>query len=153
MRGRRVDLDRLKKRLERVEGKRNRVYKDTKGFLTIGIGHNLDARGISDKAISVILDDDIERFVSTLDENAPWWRNLDDVRQEVMLELVFNMGWGNGSSGLSSFKNTLPAIQSGNYEKAAQGLRLSKWARDVKEFRARTLIKALREGQWPEEAF
>lgn len=148
-----MDIDRLKKRLERVEGKRNRVYKDTKGFLTVGIGHNLDARGISDNIVSALLTEDIQSFEEVLDDKLPWWRDLDDVRQEVMLELVFNMGWGNGLSGLSSFKNTLPAIRAGDYEKAARGLRNSKWARDVKDFRASTLIEALREGQWPEGAF
>lgn len=148
-----MNLERLQKRLERVEGKRSRPYKDTKGFWTIGIGHNLDARGISEAVISALLAEDVKSCEDILDKKLPWWRDLDDVRQEVLLELVFNMGWGNGLSGFSSFKQTIPAIQAGDYEKAARGLRGSKWARDVKDFRASTLVKALREGEWPVGAF
>lgn len=142
------DRARLFARLTRVEGRRNKMYKDTKGIWTIGIGHNLEARGVSDAVIDLMLEEDLADFVAQLDRNIPWWRNLDTVRREIMIELCFNMGWGDGNHGLSSFKQTLANIQRGDYAKAAAGLRASKWARDVKEYRAGTLANAMESGAW-----
>lgn len=142
------DEDRLLKRLLRVEGSNRRMYRDSKGIWTIGIGHNLEARGISVAAEAQILRDDLADVVRQLDSHAPWWRKLDQVRREVIIELCFNMGWGDGKHGLSSFTNTLQAIASERWADAARGLRHSKWARDVKAYRAETLIQALETGEW-----
>ena len=49
----------------------------------------------------------------------------------VLLDMVFNMGWGDGLRGLSSFRAMLPAIHAGQYEYAARLLLRSKYARDT----------------------
>lgn len=144
------DLNRISRRLTLAEGKRNLMYPDTKGIPTIGVGHNLKTP-ISDAAVAQILADDIAVHVAELDQHLPWWRQLDPVRQEVMIELMFNMGWGAGLRGLSTFKLTLEAIRTGQFEKAASGLENSKWARDVKS-RAGVVCEALEKGVWPERA-
>lgn len=145
------DLDRISRRLTLAEGKRNLMYSDSKGIPTVGVGHNMRSP-ISDAAVAQILADDIAVHVAELDEHLPWWRQLDPVRQEVMIELMFNMGWGAGLRGLSTFKNTLEAIRAGQWEMAASGLQNSKWARDVKS-RAGVVCSALETGVWPAGAF
>jgi lysozyme len=131
------------------EGYVAHAYQDSKGFWTAGIGRLLDRRrggGLSMEEAVYLAKNDIRKSIALLDEHLPWWRNLSPVRRRVMIELVFNMGIGNSSSGLLSFKNTLPAIQRGDYQLAATGLRNSKWARDVGPKRSGKMIQMLLEG-------
>lgn len=134
--------------LRRDEGVRSKPYKDTVGKISIGAGRNLTDVGLSADEIDYLLANDIDRAVALLDQNAPWWRDLNPVRQRVMVNLCFNMGWGNGKSGLSSFKNTLAAIQRSDFKAAAKGLRQSKWAGQVGD-RATRLINMMETGSEP----
>jgi lysozyme len=136
-----INLDRLKNRLRISEGWRSRVYRDTVGHLTIGYGHNLDAKGITPKAGDVILSDDIEDAIRDLDA-IPWWRTLSSARQGVLADMSFNMG----IHGLLTFRNTLEAMRRGNYESAAAGMLASKWARQVGR-RADRLATIMRTGE------
>lgn len=120
--------------LKHDEGCKTVAYQDTLGIWTVGVGHAHVAEGTvwTMEECDAQLAADIAHAEALLDANAPWWKSLDDARQDVMVNLCFNMGWGNGSSGLSSFKNTLKAIEDGDYAKAAAGLLASKWAKQVK---------------------
>ena len=44
--------------------------------LTIGVGHNLDSRGISEGIAMAILDEDIDMCLSELSEHFPHWNDL-----------------------------------------------------------------------------
>lgn len=139
----------LKPRLRVSEGWRSRPYRDTVGKLTIGYGHNLDAKGISLRAGEVILEDDILDAMDDLDRFLHWWRTLDPARQSVLAEMMFNMGPGGpGKGGLLSFVNTLPAIREGRWDEAARGMLASHWARQVKG-RAVHLASIMRTGEEP----
>ncbi len=131
--------------LRRDEGVRRKPYRCTAGKLSIGAGRNLDDVGLSDDEIDYLLANDITRSVADLDKHLPWWRKLSPVRQRVMVNLCFNMGIGNDTRGLRSFKNTLTRIQAGDYDGAARGMAGSKWARQVGA-RATRLIAMMREG-------
>src|SRR5579864_3017007 len=99
--------------IKQDEGCRTVAYQDTLGIWTIGVGHAHVQEGdvwTLDQC-DAQLATDIGHAEDLLDANAPWWRTLDDARQDVMVNLCFNMGWGNGASGLSSFKNTLRFIE------------------------------------------
>ncbi len=54
-----TNLQKLYAELERDEGLRLKPYRDTVGKQTIGVGHNLDAKPISERAASCILEDDV----------------------------------------------------------------------------------------------
>ena len=54
-------LNRIKAQLVRHEGMRLKPYRCTAGKLTIGIGRNLDDRGISQKEAYVLLEYDCQR--------------------------------------------------------------------------------------------
>lgn len=142
-----IDEDRLLSRLADMEGFERLPYRDSKNILTIGVGHNL-AVPLSDAAIRQILADDVAHAGEALDRFCPWWADLDPVRREVMLELMFNMGWGDGKRGLSTFTRTLSAVRSGDYERAAAGLATSKWAKDVGQRRSDGVVRAMRTGSW-----
>lgn len=136
----------LAKALVRDEGLRFKPYRCTAGKLTIGIGRNLDDRGITKAEAFALLENDIDSCIADLDGALAWWRKLDEVRQEVLINMCFNMGIGSSSRGLLSFKNTLRMIESGDYAGAAAGMLNSRWATQVGA-RARRLSEQMRTGK------
>lgn len=122
-----MNLTLMKIELMRDEGVRLRPYRDTVGKLTIGVGRNLDDVGIDEAEAEFLLEQDIARTATTLDAHLPWWQQLDEIRQRVLLNMAFNMG----IASLLGFKNTLAAMQAGKYDDAAAGMLSSKWAQQV----------------------
>ena len=137
-----MDLDRLISQLKVHEGVRDKVYLDTEGIETIGVGRNLKDKGLSEDEIDYLLQNDISEFKSGVQDTWSWWDNLDDVRQRVVVDMAFNMGLG----GLSKFKKTLGHIESGEYEEAAAEMLNSRWAEQVGR-RANTLSEMMRTGE------
>jgi len=115
----------------RDEGLRLTPYRDTGGVLTIGYGHTgrdvaagqVWTQGEADDTLI----EDIAIAQSELDEALPWWRTLDDARQDVLVEMCFNQGIG----ALLEFKRTLAAIRAGQWARASAGMLLSAWAEEV----------------------
>lgn len=117
----------LKSQLLRHEGLRLKPYKDTTGNITIGVGRNLSGKGISRVEAFLLFQNDIAEVFDSLDKNLPWWKTLDEVRQQALANLCFNTGIGT----LLKFKNTLQALKLGHYKAAANGIRSSKYATQV----------------------
>lgn len=136
-----MEKDRLIAQLIIDEGKRNKPYRDTVGKLTIGVGRNLDDRGLSDDEIAYLLSNDLKIVERELDVHLTWWRGMCDARQNVLASMAFNMG----INTLKTFKNTLQAMRDGRYADAADGMLASKWAKQVGQ-RAVRLSKMMREG-------
>ena len=136
-------MDRIKEQLVRHEGLRLRPYRCTAGKLTIGIGRNLDDRGISQKEAYAMLERDIQDCEQWLiDEIPEVYNKLDEVRQSVLLNMCFNLG----IKGLLEFKNTLSFIGAGDWERAANNMLASKWAKQV-GMRAIELSELMRKGK------
>ena len=127
--------------LIRDEGKRNKVYTDTVGVPTIGVGRNLLDVGLSDDEVSYLLGNDIQRVCAELDAEIPWWRDMSEERQRCVTNMVFNLG----ITGLMGFKNTLAAMKDGRYDAAADGMLNSHWSSQVGQ-RAQRLSTMMREG-------
>ena len=130
--------------LERDEGLRLEAYQDTVGRWTIGYGH---AEGVtpgevwSQNEAQVTLNADVGRAVAQLDHALAWWRTLDDVRQDALAEMCFNMGIGT----LCEFDHALKYLQSGDWANASAAFLLSKWAAQVGQ-RAQRLAFMVRYG-------
>lgn len=139
-----MNIERLKKQLLIDEGKKNFPYRDTVGKLTIGIGRNLDDRGLSNDEVFFLLENDVKEVIQELSRNLPWFNNLDSVRQEVLANMCFNLGWPK----LSQFKTTLGHIQAGRYKEASGTMLQSLWARQVGA-RAVRLSKMMATGESP----
>lgn len=112
----------LTKQLVFHEGLRLKPYKCTSGKLTIGVGRNLEDRGITTEEAMMLLRNDIEEVVSHLSKKLIW-RDLSEVRQRVLADMAFQLGL----EGLMKFKETLNAIHSAEYQKAAEKMRQSRW--------------------------
>lgn len=119
------------------------------GHPTVGIGRALDVNGISMAEALYLEHNDETDGMQQLDRVFPWWRNLDDVRQAVMISLEFNMGVGSAllGTGMQGFKNTMASFAAGDYAAAANGLRNSKWYTQVGD-RGPRLAKMLETGAW-----
>ncbi|MAM85723.1 MAG: lysozyme [unclassified Hahellaceae] len=131
----------LRSQLERHEGLRLKPYLDTVGKLTVGYGRNLEDVGISRDEADFMLDNDIdqvERQLETIDE----YRDLDPVRQTVIANMAFNLGF----AGLMGFKNMWSAIDRRDWDRAAKEMLNSKWARQV-GVRAVELSEIMRTGE------
>ena len=136
-------MNRIKAQLVRHEGLRLKPYRCTAGKLTIGYGRNLDDCGISQTEAYVLLENDIQNCEKQLLDEIPEIYNcLDDVRKSVLLNMCFNLG----IKGLLEFKNTLAFIAAGDWERAANGMLASKWAKQVGK-RAIELSEMMRKGQ------
>lgn len=115
-----------KELIKKHEGLRLQAYKDSRGILTIGYGHNLETGGISAIAADQIFSDDFDRHESLV-KDFVWYQNLNDSRRAVLLDMVFNLG----VEGLLKFHGMIAALEVGNYTLAAQEMLSSVWANQV----------------------
>lgn len=137
-----VDRAAMISQLRLHEGERLKPYRCTAGKLTIGVGRNLEDRGITAQESAYLLGNDIDHHWSELVRALPWVERLDEVRQRVLLDMAFNLGIG----GLLGFKNTLATIQAGNYQKAGVMMLDSRWAKQVGQ-RAQRLSRMMATGK------
>jgi lysozyme len=133
----------IAEQLTRDEGCVLTVYACPTGHLTIGVGRNLEATGITQDEAELLLDNDIARVTREIDQALPWTRQLDDVRFGVVQNLTFNMG----ITGVLEFERMLAAMEAGDWEAAADELLDSEYATQVGD-RAERLALQLRTGQW-----
>lgn len=139
------DLIRLKAELERDEGRRAKPYRCTAGKLTIGVGWNLDERGLPTWMIDKLFDlsiQDAEQDARALIKN---FDDLTPVRQRVIMNMAFNMG----RDRLKGFRKMIGAVHCEDWGEAAEQLIDSEWYREFERLgskRARRLVKMMREG-------
>lgn len=153
-----INNDVIIQRLVVNEGIRYQPYKCPAGFLTIGVGRNLDTNpltaeekrvcgdymhGITKEQCYYLLRNDIEKVKKQLTDNCPWWINLSGDRQFVMIDMCFNMG----IKKLLKFNNTLRYLSTGFYRQAASNLRESLYYKQVPK-RAERNARCLETGRY-----
>ena len=142
----RSERQKMIRQLRLHEGERLFPYKCTAGRLTIGVGRNLDDRGITAEESAYLLSNDLDDYWERLEDALPWVSELDPVRQRVLLDMAFNLGMG----GLLGFRKTLAAIKGKEYERAAGMMLDSRWATQV-GYRAKRLSRMMFTGEDPPE--
>lgn len=133
--------DLLVSQLIMQEGFRPHPYKDTVGKLTIGFGRNLDDVGVSKQEALIMLNNDISVAVRETKDLFSGFDELGRVRQAVLVNMCFNIG----KSKLVGFKGLRAAVEAKDYERAADEMLDSLWARQVGR-RADTLANLMRTG-------
>lgn len=139
-----MDFDKLKKQLEPEEGCKLFPYPDN-GGTSIGWGHDLTAKGISQRIADLLFDEDVQDAVAELYKALPWVQMLDDVRQRTLADLSYNLG----IAGLLEFHHMLASAQSHDWDVAANQLLDSKAAREEDPERYAALAERLRTGVDP----
>ena len=164
-------MQKLIEQLKRHEGFRAMPYRCTAGKLTIGYGRNIQdvpltagelqligaasqaeviKNGITKESAEALLILEVQRLHKELAVHLPWFADLDEPRQAVLINMAFNLGLG----GLLGFNTTLGLIKMGAYVAAAQQMMKTKWSKDVgdgpggKWDRAEELAKQMEAGQW-----
>ena len=146
------------------EGLRLQVYKDTLGIDTIGIGRNLEDRGITQQELDdldipsidhvyewgiteadavYLAENDVQIVEEELVRAHPCVEQLDAVRQLVLIDMAFNMG----VPRLNKFKKMWAAVHDEDYPTAAKEMLDSRWATQVKG-RAVKLSNAMHNGEF-----
>lgn len=131
----------LRQDLIRDEGLRLTVYQCPAGYQTVGVGRNLEGRGISKAEAMVLLDNDINACLDDLATFA-WWGALNPVRSKALLNMRFQLG----SGGFRAFKQMLAALEQRDYAAAAVAARDSKWAREDSPARAQRVTAQIASG-------
>jgi len=137
-----MNIETIKEMLIANEGMVLHSYKDHLGLDTIGVGRLIHEGkgGLTEDEAKYLLENDIGRVIDRLDRNFPWWRNLSENRQHVMIDLSFNLG-----NRLSKFVNFLNSLEAGDNAAASEHLLDSKYARQVTN-RANRNAELIREG-------
>ena len=146
------------------EGLRLQVYQDTLGIDTIGIGRNLEDRGITQEELDwmdipnikavyeygiseadamYLAQNDVQIVEEELLRAHPCVEDLDAVRQLVLVDMAFNMG----VPRLCKFVKMWNAIHEQKYATASKEMLDSRWANQVKS-RAIKLSNAMYNGEF-----
>ena len=133
--------ERLEAQLIDHEGERLKPYRCSEGFLTIGVGRNLETKGITKEESRFMLAHDIADAERDARIFFPEFGYLSANRQIVLIDMAFNLGLG----GLLKFRRFQQALEKRDYEWAAREMDDSKWASQVGR-RADTLIEMMRNG-------
>ncbi len=117
----------LVERLIHEEGYRQFPYRCTADKLTIGIGRNLEDRGLTINEAKYLCVNDINNAICDLLAHVDKYEELNNARQVVLIDMVFNMG----IAGLLKFRKMIEAIEAGDCDTAAHEMLNSLWAKQV----------------------
>jgi lysozyme len=118
-----------------------------KGHPTIGYGRALDVEGITKEEALYLLQNDIAEVQTQATSAFSWFKGLSEVRQTVILSMIFNLGL----HGFSQFTSTIAAIERGDFETASTDMLNSLWARQVGH-RATELATMMGSNQAPNQS-
>jgi len=102
-------------------------YKCTGDKWTIGVGRNLEAKGISETEAMFMLENDIKDAKDAARRLIQSFDLLSDDRKIVLVSMVFQMG----ANGVSKFRNMIKAIHVKAYDVAAVEMLDSNWAKQT----------------------
>lgn len=153
-----IDMNETVQRFVLHEGCVLMPYKCPAGYLTIGVGRNLETNpltaeekeaagdwrhGITKNAAYFLLRNDISRVWNECKKQIPFWYKLDDERQYALLDMAFNLG----IKSLLRFQKMLSAMGVGNWEQAAAECLNSRYAKQTGK-RAKRIAETIRTGKF-----
>jgi len=122
----------LKERIKLHEGFRLEPYTDTLGYLTGGVGHRImtnEKVPTTKEGWMTLFNKDFQsawKFMERFCEENNL-RVISDDAKEVLCEMIYQMGF----SGVSKFKNMIKALQNRNYKLASVEMLDSRWAKQT----------------------
>ena len=130
-----MDMDRLKDSVKQHEGYRNKVYLDTLGKRTVGVGHLCvedfweDDKEYSEKFLLEILEKDLGQAIIGARELMIEHDCIDinEKAEEILIEMVFQLG----KTGVSKFRKMWDALAEKNYIGASYEMLDSRWAKQT----------------------
>ena len=142
-----MNLERLMESVKKHEGYRYKVYLDTLGKRTVGVGHLCvedfweDDKEYEEKFLMEILADDLQNAIKGARElkEEHSCTDIDEIAQEILVEMVFQLG----KNGVSKFRNMWKALAEKNYIGASFEMLDSKWAKQTPN-RAKSMAELMK---------
>lgn len=116
-------------------------YKCPAGKLTIGVGRNLEDKGLTEQEALFLLRNDIAEAQLQLTQY-DWYTSLSPIRQKVLIDMAVNLGM----AGLLQFKRMIAALNRKDYKSAAGEMVNSHWYGQVGT-RSKRLVKMMATGE------
>ena len=143
-----MDMDRLLESVKKHEGYRNKVYLDTLGKRTVGVGHLCvedfweDDKEYEEKFLMTILEHDLQTAIKGAKElmEEHDCADIDEQAEEILIEMVFQLG----KTGVSKFRNMWKCLSELNYVGASYEMLDSRWAKQTPN-RANAMAKTMKE--------
>ena len=130
-----MNLERLLESVKKHEGYRNKVYLDTLGKRTVGVGHLcvedfwMDGVEYEEEFLMDILKKDLQEAIrgarELMEEHG--CADIDERAEEIIIEMVFQLG----RTGVKKFRNMWKALAEHNYIGASFEMLDSKWAKQT----------------------
>lgn len=121
-------VNEIRDHIKEYEGFSALVYSCPSGYDTIGFGRNIEQKGITKQEAEYLLANDIQQCIKELKGIINRFDDLPDKAKLVLIDMCYNLGL----SKLLNFENMLDAIDARDWEKAAEELLDSRYARQVK---------------------
>ena len=130
-----MNMDRLLESVKKHEGYRNKVYLDTLGKRTVGVGHLCvedfweDDKEYEEKFLMTILEHDLQSAIKGAKDlmQEHGCMDIDEVAEETIIEMVFQLG----KTGVSKFRNMWKHLSALEYASAASEMLDSRWAKQT----------------------
>ena len=130
-----MNLERLLESVKKHEGYRNKVYLDTLGKRTVGVGHLCvedfweDDKEYEESFLMEILQKDLQEAIRGAKElmEEHGCADIDERAEEIIIEMVFQLG----RTGVKKFRNMWKALSEHNYVGASFEMLDSKWAKQT----------------------
>lgn len=149
-------MKKIRDQLTLHEGLKSFPYFDTRGFVTIGIGRNLDSNPFShdekkylfndpyityEKYIEILrlsglsllqahylLENDIQVALKFIKRLSPNFEAISEPRQFVLIDMMFNLGYG---TMRKSYQLIINLIEDGEFSHAVEQIQNTKYSRQV----------------------
>ena len=137
------NLNNLKEQIAKHEGYEPKVYKCTNGYDTIGYGFAIKDLYMDKEVADLILDQKINKILKRIsaDEDwGDWFLEKPQAIQEVLINMIYQIGF----SGVKKFRKTIQYIKDDNFLMASEEMLDSKWARSDSPNRAKELSEIVK---------
>ena len=109
------------------EGYRDKVYKCTEGFDTIGYGFAIKDLILEEDICDIILERKLDKLKAKADAKFKFLKDIPQEKADIIYEMCYQMG----VNGVSKFKNMLKALEAKDYYKASEEMLDSLWAKQT----------------------
>ena len=142
-----IDMNKLLESVKKHEGYRNKVYLDTLGKRTVGVGHLCveefweDGKEYEEDFLMGILEKDLQSAIDQADDMCKNLTISDDAKI-IIIEMIFQLG----GTGVSKFRKMWQALQQDppDYAEASVQMLDSRWAKQTPN-RAKEMARLMSE--------
>ena len=131
-----MNIQKIQDMLIAHEGLKLKLYRCTENKLTVGIGRNLESRGITKNEALYLLGNDIRLCAADLPSVFSGFTSLPENVKMVLMDMRFQLG----PNRFRKFKNMIRAVKNHDWPEMIKQMKDSRWYRQVPN-RAHNLIK------------